>query len=78
MLGSRLAFDAARDSSQDLAEERRWCGDFGKLQAALQEGGCEVVVERALGVGAAPLRVVEIVEDNSRSQTSAGMVGRRM
>jgi hypothetical protein len=36
------------------------------------------VVERALGVGAAPLRVVEIVEDNRRSQTSAGMVGRRM
>jgi len=73
-----IAFDAARDSSQDLAEERRWCGDFGKLKAALQERGCEVVVERALGVGAAPLRVVEIVEDNRRSQTSAGMVGRRM
>lgn len=71
-----IAFDAARDSSQDVAEERRWCGDFGKLQAALQAGGCEVVVEKALGVGATPLRVVEAVEGNRRSQTSPGVVGR--
>lgn len=71
-----IAFDAARDSSQDVAEERRWCGDFGKLQAALQAGGCEVVVEKALGVGATPLRVVEAVEENRRSQASPGVVGR--
>ena len=71
-----IAFDAARDSSQDVAEERRWCEDFGKLQAALQAGGCEVAVEKALGVGATPLRVVEIAEENRRGQTSPGMVGR--
>ncbi len=71
-----IAFDATRDSYQDVAEERRWCGDFGKLQTALQAGGCEVVVEKALGVGATPLRVVEIAEENRRSQTSPGMVGR--
>lgn len=71
-----IAFDAARDSSQDVAEERRWCGDFGKLQAALQAGGCEVVVEKALGVGATPLRVVEAVEENRRSQTLPGQAGR--
>jgi hypothetical protein len=71
-----IAFDGARDSSQDFAEERRWCGDFSKLQAYLREGGCEVVVEKALGVGATPLRVVETVEENRRSQTAPGMVGR--
>lgn len=71
-----IAFDASRDSSQDVVEERRWCGDFGKLQAALQAGGCEVVIEKALGVGATPLRVVEIAEENRRGQTSPGMVGR--
>lgn len=71
-----IAFDTARDSSQDVAEERRWCEDFGKLQTALQAGGCEVVVEKALGVGATPLRVVEIAETNRRGQTSPGMVGR--
>lgn len=71
-----IAFDSARDSSQDVAEERRWCGDFSKLQAYLREGGCEVVVEKALGVGATPLRVVETIEENRRSQTAPGMVGR--
>lgn len=71
-----IAFDAARDSSQDAAEERRWCEDFGKLQAALKAGGCEVAVEKALGVGATPLRVVEIAEEKRRGQTSPGMVGR--
>lgn len=71
-----IAFDAARDSSQDVAEERRWCGDFGKLQAALQAGGCKVVVEKALGVGATPLRVVEVFEENRRRQTSPRVVGR--
>lgn len=71
-----VAFDAARDSSEDVAEERRWCGDFGKLQAALQAGGCEVVVEKALGVGTTPLRVVEIAEDNRRGQISPEMVSR--
>ena len=71
-----IAFDAARDSSQDVAEERRWCGDFGKLQAALQAGGCEVVVEKALGVGAAPLRVVGVAEGHRRHQASPGQAGR--
>jgi len=69
-----IAFDAARDSSQDVAEERRWCGDFSKLQAALQAGGCEVVVEKALGVGAVPIRVVEMANDKRRNQTSHGVV----
>lgn len=71
-----IAFDGARDSSQDVAEERRWCGDFSKLQAYLRAGGCEVVVEKALGVGATPLRVVETIEENRRSQAAPGMVGR--
>jgi hypothetical protein len=54
-----VAFDAGRNPGSDIAEERRWCGDFSKLQTDLQESGCKVVVERALGVGAAALRVVE-------------------
>jgi len=69
-----IAFDASRDSSHDIAEERRWCEDFGKLQAALQASGCEVVVEKALGVGAVPIRVVEMAEDKQRNQTSHGVV----
>lgn len=71
-----VAFDAARDTAQDAAEEQRWCGDFGKLQSALRASGCEVVVEKALGVGAVPLRLVNVVEEHLRSQTSPGVVGR--
>ncbi|WP_310564230.1 hypothetical protein [Hydrogenophaga sp.] len=71
-----VAFDATRDASQDIAEERRWCGDFGKLQATLQASGCEVVLEKALGVGAVPLRVVEVVAEHRRRQASSGETGR--
>lgn len=71
-----VAFDARRDTSQDVTEERRWCGDFEKLQAALQTGGCEVVVEKALGVGAAPLRVVEVAEEHRRRQAAPRVAGR--
>ena len=72
-----VAFDAARESSQDVAKERRWCGDFGKLQAALQADGCAVVVEKALGVGATPLRVVGVADEHRRHQASSGQTGRR-
>lgn len=70
-----VAFAATRDASQDIAEERRWCGDFGKLQATLQASGCEVVLEKALGVGAVPLRVVEVVAEHRRRQASSGETG---
>lgn len=72
-----VAFDAARDTSQDVTEERRWCGDFGKLRAALQASGCEVVVEKALGVGAAPLRMVDLGEESRQRLTERGLAGRR-
>lgn len=71
-----IAFEASRDSSQDVAEERRWCGDFSKLHAALQADGCQVMVEKALGVGAMPLRVVEAFEKNRSSLNKPGVVGR--
>jgi hypothetical protein len=71
-----VAFNATRDTSQDLAEEQRWCGDFGKLQASLQAIGCEVVVEKALGVGAIPLRVVEVAEEHRTRKVSPGVAGR--
>ena len=71
-----VSFNTGRDMSQDVAEEQRWCGDFSKLQVALQSSGCEVVVEKALGVGAAPLRVVEVTEDRGRRQAAPGQAGR--
>ncbi len=64
-----VAFDAGRNPGSDIDEERRWCGDFSKLQASLQDSGCEVIVEKALGVGVAALRVIEAVHDRNGDRT---------
>lgn len=62
-----VVFTAARNSSNDIPAEQSWCGDFGKLQAALKAQGCDVIVEKAMGVGAVPLKVVETgVEEEVR------------
>lgn len=53
-----VALDTNRDSSGDLPAEQRWCDDFGKLKGALKVHGCEVIVEKAMGVGAVPLKVL--------------------
>ncbi len=66
-----VAFGASRDASQDIPEDQRWCGDFGKLQAALRADGCEVVIEKALGVGATAMKVVAAGEDERRRDGTA-------
>lgn len=53
-----VAFDGGRDAAQDVKEEQTWCSDFGKLNTALKAQGCEVVVEKALGVGKVALKLV--------------------
>lgn len=55
-----VALSASRDATRDLDAESRWCQDFSKLQAELRVNGNELVIEKALPVGAVPLRVVEI------------------
>lgn len=53
-----VAFDINRDSSGDIPAEKRWCDDFGALKGALKAQGSEVIVERAMGVGTVPLKVL--------------------
>ena len=57
-----VAFDASRDSTQDVKEEQTWCHDFGELKANLMAQGCDVVVEKALGVGKVALKLVSSSE----------------
>jgi hypothetical protein len=38
--------------------ETIWCGDLGKLQASLADGGSDLVIEKALAVGATPVKVI--------------------
>lgn len=53
-----VAFETNRDSSGDIPAEQRWCDDFGALKGALKAQGSEVIVEKAMGVGAIPLKVL--------------------
>jgi hypothetical protein len=53
-----VAYDTNRDSSGDIPAEKRWCDDFGALKGALKAQGSEVIVERAMGVGTVPLKVL--------------------
>lgn len=54
-----VAFDAQRDTSSDRDVETMWCGDFGKLQGLLATQGGSIEIERALAVGAVPLKAVD-------------------
>ncbi|MGA4212529.1 hypothetical protein ACI2UO_11730 [Ralstonia nicotianae] len=67
-----VAFDTNRDSSGDIPAERRWCDDFGALKEALKAQGSEVIVERAMGVGAVPLKLLSTsTTDEARRASSA-------
>lgn len=51
-----VALEAGLDASGDVQAEQRWCGDFGELQKRLKAQGTEVIIEKALGVGAVAVR----------------------
>lgn len=59
-----VAFDKGRDVSKDRAEEETWCGDFSELKRRLASQGCQLVVEKALGVGSTPLREISVDEED--------------
>lgn len=53
-----VAFEPSRDSRRDRDAETVWCADFHRLEAMLAQQGDGVAVEKALAIGAAPLKVV--------------------
>ncbi|HYO64051.1 MAG TPA: hypothetical protein VER08_10505 [Pyrinomonadaceae bacterium] len=57
--------DAPADAARDRDAETIFCGDVTKLQEHLAEAGGSVVIERALPVGAAPLRAVGQSSDDT-------------
>jgi hypothetical protein len=54
-----VAFSPALSATANLAAETAWCGDFGRLQEHLQQHAGDLAIERALRVGAVPLKVVQ-------------------
>lgn len=67
-----VAFDTNRDSSGDIPAEQRWCDDFGALKGTLKAQGSEVIVERAMGVGTVPIKLLSTsTKDEARRASSA-------
>ncbi|GAB7549594.1 hypothetical protein CS8_093060 [Cupriavidus sp. 8B] len=64
-----VAFSEARDTSRDRDIEIIWCGEFTRLQALAAQRGAGIEIERALPVGAAPLRVATL--ENEPAQAAA-------
>jgi hypothetical protein len=74
-----VAFATSRDATQDVNAETKWCADFGKLQVEVAARGGELVIERAMAVGAVPLRVVDSATVNSdRARDRAPAAARKV
>jgi hypothetical protein len=74
-----VAFDAKRDVAGDIPAEQRWCDDFAALKGVLKAKGSDVVVEKALGVGAAPMKLLESahLEEERRTSSTAPHTARK-
>jgi hypothetical protein len=63
-----VALTPDRDVKRDKDVETIWCGEFSRLQDLLAEHGDNLVIERALGVGAVPLKVVSDAQSHASSE----------
>ena len=52
------AANAAADKTRDIDAEQLWCSDFAHLGQQLAATGTELILEKALPVGAVPLKTV--------------------
>ncbi len=62
---------APPDVARDRDAETVWCGDVDALRRRFANGGGEIVIEQALGVGVAPLRAVGRDSDSERREERA-------
>jgi hypothetical protein len=62
-----VALSADRDIARDKDVEALCCGDFGRLQEILVADGDSLLIERAIGVGEVPLKVIGDAEAKAAS-----------
>lgn len=70
-----VAFESDRNTAGDIPAEQRWCTDFSRLQVSMKTSGADLVIEKALGVGVVPLKVLtsnSSEENRSRKTTLKG------
>lgn len=65
-----VAFDTNRDAAGDIPAEQRWCDDFGALSGVLKTMGSNLIVEKALGVGAVPIKLAAAAQPEGEKRTS--------
>lgn len=67
-----VALSENRDAGRDKDVEAIWCGEFARLQQLVAENGNDLLIERALGVGQVPLKVIDV-----RTQTTHSVGAKR-
>lgn len=70
--------DGGPDPGRDRDAETMWCGDVSSLQDRLAEIGGGLVIEKALPVGATPLKRVALSSDRHRPATSSPLQTRTL
>lgn len=61
---------ASRDVARDKDVETLWCGEFAQLQTLLAQHGDDLLIERAMGVGEVPLKVVSEMDHTSSTDAA--------
>ncbi|WP_232348075.1 hypothetical protein [Cupriavidus taiwanensis] len=64
-----VALTGDRDTNRDKDVETIWCGEFTRLQQLVTENGNDLLIERAMGIGQVPLKVVDDTRQISESNT---------
>ena len=65
-----VAFDSGSgspDLGRDRDAETIWCSDVSSLQASLAAAGSNLVIERAMPIGATPLKRISITSDQAQA-----------
>ncbi|KWE84715.1 hypothetical protein WL80_22290 [Burkholderia ubonensis] len=66
---------ANRDVARDKDVETLWCGEFDRLQALLAQHGDDLLIERTMGVGEVPLKVVADMGDMAGTAAAKRTMG---
>lgn len=75
-----VAFDAGGvgpDPSRDRDAETIWCGDVSVLQESLGDAGSGLVIEKALPIGATPLKRIAVTEGEAAAAAAAPVLRER-
>jgi hypothetical protein len=68
---------SARSAGRDRDHEAMWCSEFGKLRELVADAGGDVVIERALAVGAQPVKTVAFEGIAATETEEAAQPGQR-